>query len=33
MKACTFVVLTMLAAAGSFHASLLAHHSNVGFAV
>jgi hypothetical protein len=33
MRPCTIVVLTTLAAAGSFHVSLLAHHSNVGFAV
>ena len=33
MKPCTIVVVATLAAAGSFHVSLLAHHSNVGFAV
>ena len=33
MKPCTIVVVATLAAAGSLHVSLLAHHSNVGFAV
>ncbi len=33
MKPCTIVVIATLAAASSSHVSLLAHHSNVGFAV
>jgi hypothetical protein len=33
MNRCTIVTVALLAAAGSAHVALLAHHSNVGFAV